>query len=221
MGFKKSEVDKLLVECGRHCCVCKKYCGSKIQLHHISQKALGGGDDIENALPVCLDCHAEINNYNVKHPIGRRYQPNELRMLKRDWILKYKEIPELTLRNQSMPSVGGLEGILIELIYNTEALTIKNTGPALGRIPGRLREKEYERAISMGMLGVFGENLTRKITECYVEISKVNLAIESLTNTRPEGNAHAEAINYTIRAILKAHPIVEETRDEVRKVIEH
>jgi hypothetical protein len=68
LGFKAIEVSSLLAKCHRQCCVCHRFCGVKIELDHIDPQADGGSDDIDNAIPVCFDRHAEIHSYNEKHP---------------------------------------------------------------------------------------------------------------------------------------------------------
>ena len=50
MGFPISVADEVLVRCGRHCCLCGKYVGQKIELHHIKQAADGGEDTADNCL---------------------------------------------------------------------------------------------------------------------------------------------------------------------------
>ncbi|HEY4628728.1 MAG TPA: hypothetical protein VIH02_05575 [Flavobacterium sp.] len=47
MGFNQSIVENALLSCGRHCCVCHKFCGTKIELHHIDQKKNGGEDSFD------------------------------------------------------------------------------------------------------------------------------------------------------------------------------
>ena len=70
MGFNRSEASELLVACHRRCCICHRYCGIKIELHHIEPRGDGGVDAIDNAIPVCFECHAEIQLYNDSHPRG-------------------------------------------------------------------------------------------------------------------------------------------------------
>ncbi len=48
--------------------ICHRYCGVKIELDHIKPRADGGEDDIDNAIAVCFECHAEIYLYNDRHP---------------------------------------------------------------------------------------------------------------------------------------------------------
>lgn len=90
--FNRDVVEGVLIRCRRHCCVCGEFCGTKIELHHID----GHEDNSEdNALPVCFNCHAEINHYNVEHPRGRKYQPSELRKLREATFRKFAIEPEI------------------------------------------------------------------------------------------------------------------------------
>jgi len=79
MAFPPDVAEQALVTSGRHCCLCHKFCGTKMELHHIQQKANGGEDTFENCIPLCFDCHAEVKAYNPKHPKGRQYTENELK----------------------------------------------------------------------------------------------------------------------------------------------
>jgi hypothetical protein len=77
--FPCKDVEILLAACHRRCCICHRFCGVKIETDHIEQAAEGDSDKIENAIPVCFECHAEIHSYNDKHPRGRKFTPDELR----------------------------------------------------------------------------------------------------------------------------------------------
>jgi HNH endonuclease len=79
MGFSPSITEKALLSCGRHCSICHKFCGTKIELHHIEQKKIGGLDTFENCLPLCFDCHADVMQYNPNHPKGKKYSFSELK----------------------------------------------------------------------------------------------------------------------------------------------
>ncbi|WP_016951560.1 HNH endonuclease [Anabaena sp. PCC 7108] len=78
MGFPDKVAEKALLDCGRCCCICHKFCGFKIELHHIIQKSEGGEDLYENCIPLCFDCHAEIKAYDPQHPKGRKYNVAEI-----------------------------------------------------------------------------------------------------------------------------------------------
>lgn len=50
MGFPQTIADEVLVRCSRHCCLCGKYAGLKIELHHIRQVADSGKDTADNCM---------------------------------------------------------------------------------------------------------------------------------------------------------------------------
>jgi hypothetical protein len=88
MTFPPRIANKALLDCGRCCSICHKFCGFKIELHHIIQKSEGGKNSYENCIPLCLDCHAEVKAYNPKHPKGRKYTDAELREHRNRWYEK-------------------------------------------------------------------------------------------------------------------------------------
>lgn len=88
MPFAPQVRDDALVASGRHCCLCHKFCGIKMELHHIDQKSEGGLDTFDNCIPLCLDCHADIRSYDHNHPKGIKYTPRELRIHRDNWYKK-------------------------------------------------------------------------------------------------------------------------------------
>lgn len=78
MAFSEKVKIKALVACGRSCCICHKFCGNNIEIHHIKAHADGGDDSFENAIPLCFDCHAIVRQYDPKHPKGTRFSEKEL-----------------------------------------------------------------------------------------------------------------------------------------------
>jgi len=93
MTFLPPVREDALVASGRHCCLCHKFCGLKIELHHIKQKAEGGLDDYENCIPLCFDCHADMRSYDHKHPKGTKYTPTELTRHRDNWYKKVSASP--------------------------------------------------------------------------------------------------------------------------------
>jgi len=65
--FSEETKSKCLLWSDRHCCVCDTPCGLDIEIAHIDPK---GGEDTENAIPVCYKDHAQIGRYiyDEKHP---------------------------------------------------------------------------------------------------------------------------------------------------------
>lgn len=76
-AFNADDTIKVLLWCGRHCCLCEKLTGVGIELAHLPGKE--SSSDIEDAIPLCFDCHAAIGHYNKSHPRGRHFSAEELR----------------------------------------------------------------------------------------------------------------------------------------------
>jgi len=79
MEFSEKVKTKCLLWCDRHCCLCKKPCGVDIEVAHIDATKTDS-EDIDNAIPLCYDCHAKIGHYNQEHPRGNKYKENELKV---------------------------------------------------------------------------------------------------------------------------------------------
>ena len=88
MGFSNKIKEDVLVASGRHCCICHKFCGTKIEVHHIKLQSEGGEDNFNNAIAVCFDCHADMRSYDFKHPKGTKYTINELKSHRDNWYKK-------------------------------------------------------------------------------------------------------------------------------------
>ena len=99
MGFNQSIVESALLSCGRHCCLCHKFCGTKIELHHIEQRKNGGEDTFDNCLPLCFDCHADVMQYNPAHPKGKKYNISELKKHRENWYKKVELSGGLIISN--------------------------------------------------------------------------------------------------------------------------
>ena len=113
MAFDRDQVADLLVQCHRRCCICHRFCGFKMETDHITPPNEGGTDDIDNALPVCFECHAEIHCYNTDHPRGRKFTAEEL-VSKREDVKRTLDIL-LTERVESIDGVQYFEVIQVSL----------------------------------------------------------------------------------------------------------
>ncbi len=85
MAWSDKVKNEVLVKCGRHCCICHKFCGIKIELHHIIHKSEGGKENVENCIPLCFDCHADQRSYDHNHPKGTKYSREELKRHREKW----------------------------------------------------------------------------------------------------------------------------------------
>ena len=84
--FKDENKIKMLLWCDRHCCLCDKQCDTNIEIHHIEQE--GNKEklsNIDNAIPLCFDCHGRIKSYNPEHRVGTSYKIEEIKA-RRDQI---------------------------------------------------------------------------------------------------------------------------------------
>ena len=128
--FSENDKIKCLLWCDRHCCLCGKACGTNIEVHHIIPKEQGGTGDINNAIPLCFDCHSAVGCYNVKHPTGNRYKPEELKARREQiyeehtrhlvppiWFNITQDLPNGKKRN--LPDVG------IDVTHLGDSLPVK------------------------------------------------------------------------------------------------
>jgi hypothetical protein len=86
MPFPQTIREEALIACGRHCCLCHRFVGTKIECHHIKPESQGGDDTLDNCMPLCFDCHAEVEHYNPSHPKGTKFRPAELKGHRDSWI---------------------------------------------------------------------------------------------------------------------------------------
>jgi len=87
---KRKFKEDALVACGRCCSICHKFCGTKIEVHHIREVSDGGNNSADNAIPLCFDCHADMRSYDHKHPKGNKFSESELKRHRDNWYEKIK-----------------------------------------------------------------------------------------------------------------------------------
>lgn len=193
MTFKQKEVDSLLVRCHRRCCICHKFCGFKMETHHIKPEGDGGSDEISNAIPLCFECHAEVAYYNPKHPKGRKYSENELSGHKEQWLNLCDNNPNILVSGTTNSDIGPLEGMILELEFNLEVARLAEGPNPTERIGCPLRTDQYEKSISEGAILLLSDDVKKKIIQAYLSIGRANNYILMFTNTRPEGTAYSNA----------------------------
>jgi len=216
MAFDKNEVSTLLAQCHRRCCVCHRFCGVKMELHHVEHKSDGGSDDIENAIPLCFECHAEVNHYNDAHPRGRKFTKEELFSHKHQWLDICAKHPAALISAPRDVDVGPLEGMLLELEHNEAVVNrITDGTPWQDKIGCVLYDSEYGRSIAQGSLLLLPDELRKLISTAYSEVGRINTFVTLYTNTRPEGNAFAEATNRLLDAYRKSKETISSALSEL------
>ncbi|MBA4106819.1 MAG: hypothetical protein C0485_13780 [Pirellula sp.] len=182
--FKQSEVQDLLARCHRRCCVCHRFCGTKIELDHIQERSKGGSGDIGNALPVCFDCHAEIHGYDPNHPRGKRFTAKELEKHRDQWLDICEKQPGAMIGAPREIYVGPLQGLIDELEYNRTVIDLANESIKVNPSPffrsaAPLKNDQFSRAISEGAIAVLHVELKSAINRAYSMIGKAQLLAEA------------------------------------------
>jgi len=90
MAFPSKVQEQAMIACQRQCCLCHRLKHTKMQCHQIVPKAKGGGNTLGNCIPLCLECHGEVEAYNEEHPIGTKYSAAELKRRRDDWYERVK-----------------------------------------------------------------------------------------------------------------------------------
>jgi hypothetical protein len=202
MGFNRDEANKLLVACHRRCCVCHRFCGIKIELHHIQPTENGGYDSIENAIPLCFECHAEVQLYNDAHPRGRKFRPNELREHKEQWLKICCESPGAFLMPQRPYDVGPIQALIDELEFNSEIskLTADDTIGPLFLV------NQFERSIAEGLFSLLPDQVRGPISTTYATLMRANMSLKKMATMPWGGNGSAwhHAYSNAMKSIERA-----------------
>lgn len=95
----------LLYQADQTCCICRlgKY---DVQIHHIDP---GKDNRPDNLIPVCPNCHSEIER---KGGLGRRYSPGVLKKLRDEWfsaVRRRRQQREATKDNTDLIAMAAFE----------------------------------------------------------------------------------------------------------------
>jgi HNH endonuclease len=214
MAFKRDEVSELLVRCHRRCCICHRFCGVKIETDHIDPVASGGKDHIDNAIPVCFECHAEIHSYNDKHPRGRKFDSEKLRLHKEQWLSICAERPDLLIAPTRHADVGPLQALIDELDFNATV-----AGEKEWRHRCKFGEQQFLRAINEGSVSLLRDNIRVLLLDAYSAIGVANAALDSRNSQSFQSESWAESTSEAQRLVKAAHPKIIATRNELLRFL--
>ena len=215
MTFPRDQVSELLARCHRRCCVCHRFCGVKIETDHIKPMAQGGEDSIENAIPVCFECHAEIHSYNDMHPRGRKFLPEELRLHRDQWLKVCADRPDVLLSATRTSDVGPLQALIDELEFNAK-VAAKADSMDQGCT---FHDRQFLRAIHEGSIAILREEIKDAVTEAYVTMGAANRLIETAW-THPKGsNPWAHGVNEARDRFVASRPKIEGAKTKLLKFL--
>ena len=109
MTIPKAVRDQMLVEARHRCTICAEKC---FELHHIVEQAEGGGDEAENLIVLCPNCHQH------RYHRSREFTRDQLRLYKQQ-LKEQNEIEKRLLLNldelRTRIGVDGAEALEREL----------------------------------------------------------------------------------------------------------
>jgi hypothetical protein len=183
----------------------------KIETDHITPTEQGGDDNIDNAIPVCFECHAEIHSYNDKHPRGRKFRPEELRLHRDQWLKICAERPDLLVSASRASDVGPLQALIDELEFNAKvAAKADSTDQGC-----TFYNQQFLRAIHEGSIAILRDEIREAVTDAYVAMGAANRLIETAW-THPKGsNPFAYGVNEARDRIVAARPRIESAKSEL------
>jgi hypothetical protein len=187
-----------------------------METDHILPQADGGTDDIDNAIPVCFECHAEIHSYNDKHPRGRKFRAEELRAHKEQWLAICTEHPEAPVAAPRHVDVGPLQALIDELEFN-ERVAASPSSDAQG-CP--FRDDQFKRAIHAGSIAILQDEIKKEILEAYFSMGSANGLIQVAWQHAKGSDPWANAVNEASKRIKEAGPHIAAALQELRTFLQ-
>ncbi len=218
MPFRENEVADLLVKCHRRCCICHRFCGFKMEMDHITPKAEQGTDEIENAIPVCFECHAEIHAYNDKHPRGRKYRPEELQGHKKQWLTICESSAAFLASVPPRTDVGPFQAMIDELEFNQAVAAAADQIATVGA-SAPFEVARFDQCMSEGILSLLEPELKRSLIGAFVYLKRANTKIEAISNFAWRTDEWANTLNATREDLNGAGTVIEEALSALKKVL--
>jgi hypothetical protein len=187
----------------------------KIETDHIIPKDDVGDDNIENAIPVCFQCHAEIHSYNIKHPRGRKFTPDELRQHKDQWLQICSKHPEILTKSYMRSDVGPLNALVDELEFNAMVAKIKD----INLIGCNFQNSQFRKAVQLGSISILKDELRNAINLAYVFMGSANQCIAAASYQKFRSNAWGQEINEAQKLINNAEPSIHQAIEELLKFL--
>ena len=148
-----------------------------MQIHHLHPDAEGGSGDFENGIPVCLNCHAEIES---ESNMGRKFSHEELKILRDEWFATVRDRPEVLLKAaQTQTETGPLEALMAELDFNRVAVLRNIHEPC-----PPLQDAQFRRAVATNSLAALPTDVREAVQYVYVLIMRINYLLDVMARMR-------------------------------------
>lgn len=171
-------------------------------------KAENGSNRIDNAIPVCFECHAEIHSYNDDHPRGKKFSPQELRKHKEQWLAICRERPEALLNASREIDVGPLQALIDELEFNLAVARAEADGDT-----GCLfQQAQFLRGIHQGSIAILKDEVKETLVAAYRMMGSANTAL-ALAFQQGDANKMHAARTDARRRITASKPQIERAKD--------
>ncbi len=142
-----------------------------------------GDDNIDNAIPVCSGCHAEIHSYNNKHPRRRKFLPGELRLHKEQWLKTCAEHPEALIGAVRTADVAPLQALIDEPEFNATVASASQLDQGC-----KFLDQQFPRAVHEGSISILQDEIRELILSAYHAMGAANGRIEAvLAQSRSSG----------------------------------
>jgi hypothetical protein len=211
-NFSSKVVDQLLIACRRRCCLCLRFRGRNLEIHHIEPQAAGGSGEADNGIPVCYDCHAEIESQSN---MGRKFSAAELRGHRNNWFAVVAHNPgQLIADSRIQIETGPLEALLaeIEFNYNVVARFRMHETP--------LENAQFRRAIAVNALEALTPQSYAAVAGAYGKVSRVNYLLETLLHLRPPQSDYQDTIKEVQELYRELeNPVLREARKALREAL--
>lgn len=186
-----------------------------METDHIVPIADGGDDNIDNAVAVCFECHAEIHSYNDQHPRGRKFRPEELRLHKEQWLKLCQEQPEVLVVASRASDVGPLQALIDELELN-QKVAAKADSTQIG---STFRLEQLLRAIHEGSIAILRDEIKDAVLDAYVAMDGANQLVQAAW-AHPKGSGPwANGITEAQKRILEARNKIQTAKSELLRFL--
>lgn len=188
-----------------------------MELDHMIPKADDGPDTIDNAIPVCFECHAEIHAYNDRHPRGRKLKPEELRLHKEQWLDLCRTSAQFLASIPPRTDVGPIQALIDELEFNRAVAALADDVPRL-TTGAKFSTAQFQRAISEGILSLLEPGLKQLLLEAYSVMDRANVQLDAIAPAR-SGDPHTHAMNHARDRLKEADPRISAALDCLSAVL--